>query len=104
MMLDANVAPASMALCQYDETLLLRLHPKIASRGQFVENSFYTGPRDDFAKLPLVSVAELTDVETVSARGAGKLPRLRLLLFLRGSGFAFAVAVGNLVRLFALPF
>ena len=64
---DANLAPAFVALCQYDETLfspelisqMVRLHPKVVARGRLVENPFYVGPREDLTKLPIVSVAEV---------------------------------------------
>jgi chemotaxis family two-component system sensor kinase Cph1 len=65
--LDANLAPAFVALCQYNETLfdsgiiaqMMRIHPKIVARGKLRENSFYLGPRQSLEKYPAVRVDEL---------------------------------------------
>ena len=68
MEFDSNLSPSFVALCQYDETLfspelisqMLRIHPKVVTRGKLLENPFYVGPSSNIAQCPRVNLWDLT--------------------------------------------
>ncbi len=65
--LDSKLSSCFIALCQYNETLfsaqllgqMLRVHPKVLTRGQLIENPFYLADKPRILNPPLVTVEHL---------------------------------------------
>lgn len=66
-MLDSRLSAAFIALCQYNETLfspellgqMLRVHPKVLTRGRLFENPFYQHDTPRVCNYPPVTVDHL---------------------------------------------